>query len=246
MVPLYDTIPSRHPPIIVWVLLLLNGVCFAFELSMPQARLEQVFYLFGIVPKRFFDPQWAAGVGFPIHTYWPLLTHMFLHGGWLHIIGNMWMLWIFGDNVEDRMGPARFLIFYLLCGIVAGITQMLVNPNSTVPSIGASGAIAGVMGAYLVLFPRAQVVTMVPIFFYPLFFDLPAVVFLLIWFYLQLFSGAFALARPDHVGGIAFWAHVGGFVCGVACHRLFLLRVVRARPLQPDEGVLEHSWLRRY
>ena len=229
----------------VWTLLILNGIVFMLELSLPERNLEQVFYLFGLVPKRFTHPAWAQYVGFPIHTYWPFLTHMFLHAGWLHILGNMWVLWIFGDNVEDRMGPARFLAFYLLCGLVAGATQMFASPNATVPSVGASGAIAGVMGAYLFLFPKARVVTFFPVLILPLFFELPAVFYLVFWFVLQLFSGALALAQPNHVGGIAFWAHVGGFVSGVALHRLFLIRQVRRRRFEADEGIMEDSWVRR-
>jgi membrane associated rhomboid family serine protease len=244
--PIRDTIPTRHPPIAVWLLLLLNGVAFTVEVALPADRLEQVFYLFGLVPKRFTHPAWARYVGFPIHTYWPFLTHMFLHGGWLHIIGNMWVLWIFGDNVEDRMGPVRFLAFYVLCGLAAGITQMYVTPDATVPSVGASGAIAGVMGAYLLLFPTARVIVLFPVFFYPLFFEVPAILYLAFWFFLQLFSGAMALATPEKVGGIAFWAHVGGFVAGLALHRLFVMRRPRRRRFQPDERVVEDSWIRRW
>ena len=245
MFPIRDTIPSRHPPIAVWLLLLLNGIAFSIEIALPNDQLERVFYLFGIVPKRFTHPAWAQFIGFPIHTYWPYLTHMFLHAGWLHIIGNMWVLWIFGDNVEDRMGHGRFLVFYLACGLVAAISQTYVTPNATVPSVGASGAIAGVMGAYLVLFPKSRVIVLFPVLFIPLFFELPAVFYLAFWFLLQLFSGAMALASPEQVGGIAFWAHVGGFTAGVALHRLFVLRHPRRVRFQPDERVVEDSWLRR-
>src|SRR5438309_10173876 len=136
----------------------INVIVFFFELMLPQQSIDQVFYLFGIVPARFTHPEWAAYVGFPVDSYWPLLTYQFLHGGWLHIIFNMWTLWIFSDNVEDRMGPVRFAIFYLLCGVIAGLTQLLTNPDSTVPSVGASGAIAGVLGAYLLFFPTARLV----------------------------------------------------------------------------------------
>ena len=142
----------------------------------------------------------AASVGFPIDNYWPLLTHQFLHGGWFHIIANMWTLWIFGDNVEDRIGPGRFAIFYLLCGTIAGSTHLLTNPDSTVPSVGASGAIAGVLGAYLLFFPTARLVVLFPIFFLPLFFEVPAVFYLLIWFFSQLLSGTAAVAGPQQSG----------------------------------------------
>jgi membrane associated rhomboid family serine protease len=139
MLPIRDTIPGRNPPIATWLLILANSVVFLFELTMPQPVLEQFFHLFGMVPARFSHPNWAVWVGFPVDNYWPFLTSMFLHGGWLHIIGNMWTLWIFGDNVEDRMGPVRFVIFYLLCGLAAGIVHWLTNPDSTLPTVGASG-----------------------------------------------------------------------------------------------------------
>src|SRR6266700_2463987 len=172
MFPLQDSVPSRSVPVVTRALILINALVFFFELLLPEQALEQVFYLFGVVPARFTHPHWAESVGFPVDSYWPLLTHQFLHGGWLHVISNMWALWIFGDNVEDRMGSLRFLIFYLLCGVAAGLTQMLSSPLSTVPSVGASGAIAGVLGAYLLLFPRAWVEVVMPIWFYPVFFEL--------------------------------------------------------------------------
>src|ERR1700732_1515421 len=215
MFPIQDSVPSRSVPVMTRALILLNVIVFFFELLLPQASVEQFFYLFGIVPARFTHPEWAAYVGFPVDHYWPFLTHQFLHGGWLHIIFNMWTLWIFGDNVEDRMGPLRFGIFYLTCGILAGVTQLLTNPDSTVPSVGASGAIAGVLGAYLLFFPTARLLVLFPIFFFPFSFEVPAVLYLGFWFFSQFVSGALALAGPQNVGGIAWWAHVGGFLGGV-------------------------------
>jgi rhomboid family protein len=144
--PIQDSVPSRSVPVVTRALILVNVVVFFFELGLSDYGLEQVFYLFGIVPARFTHPDWAVSVGFPAESYLSLLTHQFLHGGWLHIISNMWTLWIFGDNVEDRMGPVRFAIFYLACGVLAALTHVLSSPNSTVPSVGASGAIAGVSG----------------------------------------------------------------------------------------------------
>jgi membrane associated rhomboid family serine protease len=206
---------------------------------LPQKSLLQLTYLFGLVPARFADSDWAAAVGLPLDSYWPILTHQFLHGGWLHIIANMWTLWIFGDNVEDRMGPGRFAIFYLLCGTLAGVTHLLTNPDSTVPSVGASGAIAGVLGAYLLFFPTARLIVLFPIFFFPLFFEVPAVFYLAIWFFGQLFSGTASLAGPQQVGGIAWWAHIGGFIVGMLLCGLFARR---QRPSQPDEHALEWAW----
>ena len=157
--------PSRSVPVVTRALILVNVVVFFFELGLSDYGLEQVFYLFGIVPARFAHPDWAVSVGFPAESYLSLLTHQYMHGGWLHIISNMWMLWIFGDNVEDRMGPVRFAIFYLACGVLAALTHVLSSPNSTVPSVGASGAIAGVLGAYFLLFPTARLVVMFPVLF---------------------------------------------------------------------------------
>jgi membrane associated rhomboid family serine protease len=239
MFPIQDSVPRRSVPVVTRALILINALVFFFELMLPRHGVEQIFYLFGIVPARLTHPDWAAYVGFPAHSYWTLLTHQFLHGGWLHIIVNMWTLWIFGDNVEDRMGPLRFAIFYLTCGVLAGITQVLANPDSTLPSVGASGAIAGVLGAYLLLFPTARLIVMFPIFFFPFFFEVPAVLYLVLWFLIQLFSGAAALAGPQQVGGIAFWAHIGGFVSGMLLCQLFLRR---GRQLQPDEYGLEWAW----
>jgi membrane associated rhomboid family serine protease len=148
-------------------------------------------------------------------NYITLLSSMFMHGGWMHIIGNMWSLWIFGDNVEDRMGRGGFLLFYLLSGLAAGAVHIVTNPGSTVPTVGASGAIAGVMGAYLLLFPHSSVVTMVPVFFFLQVIEVPAILFLGFWFLSQLFSGTLALAvAGTQAGGVAWWAHIGGFVVG--------------------------------
>jgi membrane associated rhomboid family serine protease len=146
---------------------------------------------------------------------------MFLHGGWMHFLGNMWTLYLFGDNVEDRMGPVRYLVFYLLSGLAAGLTHYLTDPGGTVPTIGASGAIAGVLGAYCLLFPLARVITLVPVFFFPFIFEVPAVFYLGIWFVSQLYSGTLALMSPQYYEGVAWWAHVGGFVAGMVLLPLF-------------------------
>jgi membrane associated rhomboid family serine protease len=243
MIPIQDTVPSRNPPLAVYALIALNLLVFALELSLPNEGLDRLFYLLGIVPARYSHPEWAVRVGFPVDDYWPFLTSMFLHGGWAHIVGNMWTLWIFGDNVEDRMGPFRFTLFYLLCGLIAAVVHYATNRDSAVPTVGASGAIAGVLGAYFVLYPRSQIVVMVPIFFYPLFFEVPAVTYLLFWALSQLFSGALALAGPVEVGGIAWWAHVGGFAAGLLLHPLFVQPRRSIRRLQPDEYGIEAAWM---
>src|SRR4051812_42742517 len=184
MIPLKDTVRPRSAPVVTWGIILLNAVVFLYELSLPLERLESLVAVLGMIPAR---------LGADPDAYWTLLTCMFLHGGWMHFIGNMWVLFLFGDAVEDRMGPARYLVFYLLCGLAAGLTHYLTNPTSQVPTVGASGAIAGVLGAYFVLFPTAQVLTLVPVLFLPLFVEIPAVIFLGIWFASQLFSGTLSL-----------------------------------------------------
>ena len=223
MIPIRDTVPRQHFPFAVSILIVINVFVFIRELALPEDFAEQFIYLFGLVPARYAHPAWAAEAGYP-RTFLPFLTTMFLHGGWLHIIGNMWVLWIFGDNVEDRMGPVRFLVFYLLCGLAAGVVHVLTNPASTVPAVGASGAIAGVMAAYFVLFPRARIVAVFPIFFYPLFFTVPAFFYLGFWILTQVFSGTLAVATQREVGGIAWWAHIGGFASGILLFSFFLRR----------------------
>ncbi len=243
MLPVRDTIPSRNPPIVTWVLIVANAVVFLFELMMPEPVLQRFFYLFGIVPARYTHPEWAWLAGLPVDDYWPFLTSMFLHGGWTHILGNMWTLWIFGDNVEDRMGPVRFLVFYLLCGVAAGIVHWFTNPHSTIPTVGASGAIAGVMGAYFFMFPTSRVIVVAPLLFLPVFFELPAVTYLGFWALTQVFSGTLALAAPEQVGGVAWWAHVGGFMAGVLLHLFFVRRGPAYRRPCRDECDIENAWL---
>ena len=242
MLPIRDNVPTRHHPIATWTLILINGVIFLFELTLNQPDLEALFEVFGIVPARFTHPDWATAAGLP-QSFWPFLTSMFLHGGWLHIIGNMWTLWIFGHSVEDRMGPVRFLIFYLVCGVGAGIVHCLTNADSTVPTVGASGAIAGVMGAYFFLFPYARVVVLVPIFFFPFFFEVPAVIYLGFWALSQLFSGTLSLASREAVGGVAWWAHVGGFLFGIVLQFFFVRRGTAYRLPSRDEFGMARAWL---
>jgi membrane associated rhomboid family serine protease len=212
MIPIQDTVPSRSAPLVTWGLILLNGLVFLQELALPPERLEQLVALLGMVPAR---------LGHDPEAWWTLLTCMFLHGGWMHFVGNMWTLYLFGDNVEDRMGSARFLVFYLLCGLAAGLTHVLTDPNSSITTIGASGAIAGVLGAYFLLFPTARVITLVPVFFWPFIVEVPAVFYLGVWFVSQLFSGMLALIGPEYYEGVAWWAHVGGFVAGLALLPVF-------------------------
>ncbi len=215
MFPLYDTMRTRRIPLVNWSLIGLNALVFLYELSLGPSALDRFTRVWGLVPAQLMAHPYAA---------WPtIFTAMFLHGGWFHILSNMWVLFIFGDNIEDRMGGSRYLIFYLLSGVAAALLQSYLLQGSGVPMIGASGAIAGVLGAYLMLFPRARIASIVPIIFVFTIIEVPAAVFLLFWFVSQLFSGLFALQGAAG-SGIAWWAHVGGFVFGMLAVGLFAPR----------------------
>lgn len=222
MIPLRDSIPNVRPPYAVWAIMILNAAVFLFQLSLSQQGETQLTYLFGVVPARytgFFESSWT---GSPLWDIVPFFSYMFLHGGWLHFLLNMWVLWIFADNIEDVMGSGRFLLFYLLCGLAALALHIILNPASRVPIMGASGAIGGVMGAYLLLYPHARIVTFIPIIFIPYFIEIPAVIFLGFWFLTQLLSGLGTQMGAGE-GGIAFWAHVGGFLAGMLLLKYFKL-----------------------
>ncbi len=209
MIPLRDVIPSRTAPVVTVALITVNVLVFLFELSLGDA-VNDFTLSFGLVPAEF--------------SWMTVITSMFLHGGLLHAGGNMLYLWIFGDNVEDRMGHGRFLTFYLLCGIAAALAQTIVSPDSPVPMVGASGAIAGVMGAYFVLYPHSRIVTLIPIIFFFHIVEIPAIFFLGIWFLMQLLSGVGSIAAAtggEPGGGIAFWAHVAGFAAGLVGVMIF-------------------------
>ncbi len=210
MLPLRDVIPSRTTPYITITIILLNSAAWLFEVAMPRDLLPVFLQVYGVVPAHF--------------RAVTLVTSMFLHGGWMHIIGNMWYLWIFGDNVEDRLGHGRFVIFYLLCGIVAAFGQILMNPMSTLPTIGASGAIAGVMGAYFILYPQSRVLTLVFIVFFIEVIELPAILLLGFWFLMQIISAGSIAATAGTGGGVAFMAHVAGFLMGIVGVFLFRKR----------------------
>jgi rhomboid family protein len=202
MIPLRDVIPSRTTPYITITIITLNALAWLFELALPREVLPVFLQFYGVVPADFSAPT--------------LVTSMFLHGGWLHVIGNMWYLWIFGDNVEDRLGHGRFLVFYLLCGVGAALGQLAIDPESTLPVIGASGAIAGIMGAYFVLYPHSRVLTLIPLIIWWEIIELPAILLLGFWFLMQLFSaGSVAVTATTQGGGVAFMAHVAGFVIGM-------------------------------
>jgi membrane associated rhomboid family serine protease len=202
MIPLRDVIPSRTTPYITVLIIVVNSLAWLYEVSLPRRVLEGFLQVYGVVPANF--------------QAYTLVTSMFLHGSWMHVLGNMWYLWIFGDNIEDQLGHGRFIIFYLLCGIAAALGQIAMDPTSTLPTIGASGAIAGVMGAYFVLYPRSRVLTLVPLIIIWEIVELPAILLLGFWFLMQLFSaGAIAVTANTAGGGVAFAAHVAGFLMGV-------------------------------
>ena len=215
MIPLRDVIPSRTTPYITVTIIILNVLAWLFELALPADVRTVFLQVYGVVP-----------ADFHVTT---LITSMFLHGGWMHVLGNMWYLWIFGDNVEDRFGHGRFIVFYLLCGIIAALGQIAIDPGSTLPTIGASGAIAGVMGAYFVLYPRSRVLTLIPLIIFWEIIELPAIVLLGFWFVIQLFSaGTIAITASTGGGGVAFAAHVAGFVVGMIGGLVFRKRQVSA------------------
>lgn len=215
MIPLRDVIPSRTTPVVTVGLIALNVVAFLYQLGLGD-QIELFIRTWGVVPARF--------------SILTLFTSMFLHGGFLHIAGNMLYLWIFGDNVEDRMGHGRYLAFYLGCGVAAALAQTYADPASTIPMVGASGAIAGVMGAYFVLYPHSRIVTLLPIFIFIQIIEVPAIFFLGIWFAMQLLSGVGSIAQTADAtsGGIAFWAHAAGFIAGLV-GVLFFKRPERQR-----------------
>jgi len=223
MIPLRDSHPSFLRPSVTYTLIGLNVLVFFFELSLGT-HLRQFIVMFGFIPHRFLlqvgEGAWAASL-------LPMFTSMFLHGGWLHLIGNMWTLYIFGDNVEDTLGHGKYVVFYLASGLAGCLAQLLFNPGSPIPMVGASGAIAGVMGAYFSLFPHSRILTLIPILFFVVI-EVPAYVFLGLWFLLQFFAGSFSILGSQSQVGVAFWAHVGGFAAGFFFLRLLMLGKARS------------------
>jgi len=212
MIPLRDTLPSRSTPGVTILIILANVLIFLYQISLEPFARNEFVAVYGLVPARF--------------DLSSLVTSMFLHGGWMHLILNMWILWIYGDNVEDILGHGKYLVFYVACGVAAALAQYAINPHSRLPVIGASGAIAGVMGAYMVKFPSARILTLVPIFVFVTTMEVPAVVILIYWFVLQIFSGIGSIGY-SHLsqGGVAWWAHIGGFVAG-----MILVATLNTRP----------------
>ena len=210
MIPLRDDNPAERVPVVTRTLIVLNVLAFVLELSQGEGMAE-FLRNWGLVPGRLFASL-AGATSFPLELA-TVFTSLFLHGGWLHLLGNMWYLWIFGDNVEDRMGSWRFLGFYLAAGFFAAILHSSLMPGSPIPTVGASGAIAGVLGAYAFAFPRARVLTLIPLFFFFQVVAIPALVLLGVWFVFQFISGTMSFGASS--GGVAWWAHIAGFLFGV-------------------------------
>ena len=217
MFPLRDTQPSYSKPVVTVLIIVVNILVFLYEFSLDDYSLNAFITQYGLVPDHF--------------VLGNIFTSMFLHGGWLHVLGNMWFLWIFGDNIEDILGHGKFLLFYLLCGVAAAVCQVLLNSDSRVPMVGASGAIAGVMGAYMVKFPRARILTLAFIIFFITTFEVPAWLMLIYWFFLQFVGGFESIASSQYsqVGGTAFFAHVGGFIAGIVLIYMLGTRPVYSR-----------------
>ncbi|HEY4718077.1 MAG TPA: rhomboid family intramembrane serine protease [Anaerolineales bacterium] len=216
MIPLRDSNRSSSFPVMTWLLIAANTLVFIYELGLSGGQLERFVGAYALVPARIK----AA----PLTYGFTIFSSIFMHAGWFHLISNMWVLFIFGDNVEDRMGSLAYLIFYLLSGAAAGALQTYLTPGSSVPVLGASGAIAGVLGAYIFLFPRARVVTLVPIFFFMSVIEIPALFFLGFWFISQLFAGLASIGA-EAAQGVAWWAHIGGFLVGLVVSPIFLKRL---------------------
>jgi membrane associated rhomboid family serine protease len=237
MIPIRDSLRSTKTPHVVYTLIGVNILVFLYQLSLSEQAAEFLTHHYGLIPLRYSAPEWAQEHGLSPTNYLPFLTSMFLHDGWLHIIFNMWPLFIFGSSLEARMGSGLFLLFYILCGLAAIIVHASFNRYSNLSAIGASGAIAGVIGAYAVAFPYARLVLIVPIFLLPLFFEAPAMLFAVLWFLVQFMQGAEELAKPT-VGGVAWWAHVGGFMAGMALAPFFPAHRINAiaPPNKPSES----------
>lgn len=218
MIPLRDTISSKNYPVVNNTIIGINIVVYLVQLTQ-DSNLYNFTYLYGLVPARYSLPEVAYYFSTSEQIF-PFISFMFLHGGFLHLLSNMWTLYIFGDNVEDRLGPVRYLAFYLICGLLSGLTHLFFNYYSDYPTIGASGAIAGVMGAYFILYPNSKILTLIPIIIIPWIVEIPAFFFLAFWFLLQFLNAA---GSNEQAGGIAWWAHIGGFLFGMLWLKIFTI-----------------------
>lgn len=218
MIPLRDSTRSRSFPYVTVAIIILNLYVYFMQFTSTQGQLEQFILKYSLIPARFTDQLQTSLLSGLLH--YPLVTSTFLHGGWFHVLFNMLYLWIFGDNIEDRLGHTRFLIFYLLAGIAGNLAHIIINPDSPIPLVGASGAIAGVLGAYIITFPRANITSLIFVFFFIFIRKIPAIYFLLFWFVLQIANGLTSLGIMGN--SVAWWAHIGGFISGIVL--MLLLR----------------------
>ncbi len=212
MLPLRDSVRPQKYPFVNLLFIVINIAVFAYQLSLGYEELLALYHEFGVIPQRFFA---LLDGPFSRELLLPVMSSMFLHGGWLHLLGNMLYLWVFGDNVEDRFGHGGYVIFYLFSGAAASLVHIVMNPLSSMPTIGASGAVAGVLGAYLVLYPRAKVLALVPIGFFLTTIQLPAMLFLFFWFLIQLINAGLLSGAAASAQSVAWWAHIGGFLAGL-------------------------------
>ena len=219
MIPVRTSVEVDEMPGAVIGLIIANVAVFLVQSGLPESLAEAFIYQNALVPARYTQPGFADQLGLDRGNYLPLLTNTFMHGGWLHLIVNMWTLWLFGRPLEERVGAPRFVVFYLVCGAVASLAHFLFNLDSAVPALGASGAVAGILGGYTLLYPRAKVVLLTPVLFFPVAVPLPAVVYTALWFVIQMVGGIAAFAALEDAGGIAWWAHIGGFLAGLALIR---------------------------
>jgi membrane associated rhomboid family serine protease len=220
MIPIRDTAPCNSTPYVTWTIMAVCILIFLVMQVIPYEVSSKLIYLYGMVPNRYANQEWALAYGLPFDGYLSFLTSLFLHGNWMHIFFNMWFMWIFADNVEDRMGKWRFLAFYLICGILATMIQWYSTPTLTIPVVGASGAIAGVLAAYYFLYPYERVI----VYFFPIVVPLPAVSFLGLWVIYQLYSITTSTFVEGATSDTALWAHVGGFISGAILYRFFLIK----------------------
>jgi membrane associated rhomboid family serine protease len=232
MIPIRDSIPCHTKPIVCWAIMAVCITVFLYMQFLPVQSQRYLTYLYGMLPIRYSNVQWGIGFGLPFDYGLSFITSLFLHGGWFHLILNMWFIWIFADNIEDRMGHGLFLCFYLLCGLIATITQWYFDPKLMTPVVGASGAIAGVLGAYFFLYPYARVVIWIPVLLLPIFVEIPAIAFLGFWVIIQLHEATTSVVFADGAADVAWWAHLGGFIAGAVLYPLFL---IKEQPTETEE-----------
>jgi len=223
MIPIRDTTPCRIIPYVTWGLIIICTSIFVIMQFLPDSLVRNILYNYGMVPIRYSNPEWSKYFGMEADGYLSFFTNLFLHGGWLHLIINMWFLWIFADNIEDRMGHGRFILFYLICGFFATGLQWYYDPQLAIPVVGASGAIAGILGAYFFIYPYARIIVLFPLFFWPIYFELPAIGFLGLWLIIQLYKATTAAVFETTAIEVAWWAHLGGFIAGSLIYRFFLI-----------------------